>query len=203
MVIAASNCSELRGAALSDVIVCIFSSSPLQRGVNRQCAWEQRRLIGGDADLTVQQDTNSDRHQFQDGKGAGYGDELPAIKRYLAMREYKLPWLFVSERGQPLTRRALNYLMRVIAADAGLPNVHPHTLWQTGALTCARCKTISATRIRAIACVNARVGTAFRRPPEIRVQGPPPRAPRVKSTADSRPCRPLLHEPRRPAASFS
>jgi integrase len=34
------------------------------------------------------------------------GDELRAIKRYLASREDKLPWLFVSERGQPMTRQA-------------------------------------------------------------------------------------------------
>src|ERR1700694_4973754 len=29
------------------------------------------------------------------------GDELRAIKRYLATRTDKLPWLFVSERAQP------------------------------------------------------------------------------------------------------
>src|SRR5438128_2345599 len=34
------------------------------------------------------------------------GDELRAIKRYLATRTDKLPWLFVSERGQPMTRSA-------------------------------------------------------------------------------------------------
>jgi integrase len=34
------------------------------------------------------------------------GDELRAIRRYLATREDRLPWLFISERGQPLTRRA-------------------------------------------------------------------------------------------------
>jgi integrase len=39
-----------------------------------------------------------------------------------------LPWLFVSERGQPMTRQAVNYLIGAIATDAGLPNVHPHTL---------------------------------------------------------------------------
>ena len=33
------------------------------------------------------------------------GDELRAIKRYLNTREDKLPWLFVSERGQPMTRK--------------------------------------------------------------------------------------------------
>ena len=32
------------------------------------------------------------------------GDELRAIKRHLAARSDRLPWLFLSERDQPLTR---------------------------------------------------------------------------------------------------
>ena len=56
------------------------------------------------------------------------GDELRAIKRYLAERKDKLPWLFFSERGQPMTRQAVNYLIREAAERAGLKNVHPHTL---------------------------------------------------------------------------
>ena len=56
---------------------------------------------------------------------AGY--ELRAINRYLATRT-ELPWLFVSERGQPLTRQAVNYLIGAAAESAGLKNVHPHTL---------------------------------------------------------------------------
>jgi type 1 fimbriae regulatory protein FimB len=40
------------------------------------------------------------------------GDELRAIKRYLAMGANALPWLFVSERDQPLTRQGVNYLVR-------------------------------------------------------------------------------------------
>ncbi len=56
------------------------------------------------------------------------GDELRAIKRYLATRADALPWLFVSERGQPLTRQAVSYLVAKAAARAGLPGVHPHTL---------------------------------------------------------------------------
>jgi type 1 fimbriae regulatory protein FimB len=36
------------------------------------------------------------------------GDELRAIKRYLATREDRLPWLFVSEREQQFTRQAVN-----------------------------------------------------------------------------------------------
>ena len=56
------------------------------------------------------------------------GDELRAIKRYLATREDRLPWLFVSERGQQLERTSVFYLVRRAAADAGLPDVQPHTL---------------------------------------------------------------------------
>jgi type 1 fimbriae regulatory protein FimB len=56
------------------------------------------------------------------------GDELRAIKRYLATREDKLPWLFISERGQPLTRQAVFYIIRQAAERAGLQDVHPHTL---------------------------------------------------------------------------
>src|SRR5487761_2700578 len=41
------------------------------------------------------------------------GDELRAIKRHLATRTDRLPWLFLSERGQPLTRSSVQYLVRV------------------------------------------------------------------------------------------
>jgi len=56
------------------------------------------------------------------------GDELRALKRHLARRTDALPWLFVSERGQPLTRQAVNYLLAVAAARAGLAPVRPHML---------------------------------------------------------------------------
>ena len=56
------------------------------------------------------------------------GDELRAIKRYLRRRESHLPWLFLSERGQPLTRQSVSYLVRVAAERAGLESVHPHML---------------------------------------------------------------------------
>src|SRR5207253_793455 len=56
------------------------------------------------------------------------GDELRAIRRYLATRSDALPWLFVSERGQPFTRGAVNYLISVAGESAGLKNVHPHML---------------------------------------------------------------------------
>jgi type 1 fimbriae regulatory protein FimB len=56
------------------------------------------------------------------------GEELRAIKRYLATRSDRLPWLFVSERSQSLTRQSVNYLIAAAATRAGLPSVHPHML---------------------------------------------------------------------------
>jgi site-specific recombinase XerD len=56
------------------------------------------------------------------------GDELRAIKRYLATRADKLQWLFLSERGQPMTRQSVNYLIRTAGESAHLRNVHPHML---------------------------------------------------------------------------
>jgi len=56
------------------------------------------------------------------------GDELRAIRRYLAMRGDGLPWLFLSERNHPLTRQAVNDLLAVAARRAGLAPVHPHML---------------------------------------------------------------------------
>lgn len=56
------------------------------------------------------------------------GDELRAIKRYLATRDDKLPWLFVSERGQPMTRQAVNYIIREAGVRAKLGRVWPHML---------------------------------------------------------------------------
>jgi type 1 fimbriae regulatory protein FimB len=44
------------------------------------------------------------------------GDRLRAIKRYCALRTDALPWLFISERAQPLTRQTVNYLVAVLHA---------------------------------------------------------------------------------------
>ncbi|WP_207630346.1 tyrosine-type recombinase/integrase [Paracoccus xiamenensis] len=71
------------------------------------------------------------------------GDELRAIKRWLARRDDALPWLFVSERKLPLTRQAVNYIVGTAGTRAGLevfihicfatPAVSP---WQTRAAIC-------------------------------------------------------------------
>ncbi len=56
--------------------------------------------------------------------------ELRAIKRYLKQRgDSQLPWLFLTERGDQLTRFALNYLVRIAGERANLGfAVHPHML---------------------------------------------------------------------------
>ncbi len=56
------------------------------------------------------------------------GDELRALKRYLAMRVDKLPWLFVSERECQMVRRAVNHIIAAAGKRAGLGHVHPHML---------------------------------------------------------------------------
>lgn len=56
------------------------------------------------------------------------GDELRALKRYLATRDDHLPWLFVSERQTALTRQAVNYIIKEAGERAGLGHVHPHML---------------------------------------------------------------------------
>jgi type 1 fimbriae regulatory protein FimB len=56
------------------------------------------------------------------------GDELRAIKRHLGNRTDALPWLFLSERKQPLTRQSVNYLIATAAERTELPPVHPHML---------------------------------------------------------------------------
>jgi len=56
------------------------------------------------------------------------GDELRAIKRYLAAREDNLPWLFLSERHTQLTRQAVNYIVRLAGEKAKLGRVWPHML---------------------------------------------------------------------------
>ena len=56
------------------------------------------------------------------------GDELRAIKRYLATRDDSLPWFFVSEREAQLTRQAINYIVRIAGEKAKLGRVWPHML---------------------------------------------------------------------------
>jgi len=56
------------------------------------------------------------------------GDEVRAIKRYHAIRNDSLPWLFVSERQTQLSRQAISYITRLAGDKAKLGRVWPHML---------------------------------------------------------------------------
>ena len=56
------------------------------------------------------------------------GDELRAIRRYLATRSDILVWFFISYRALPHTRLWVNYLVPPAARRAGLSPVNPHML---------------------------------------------------------------------------
>ena len=56
------------------------------------------------------------------------GDELRAIKRYLASRTDRLPWLFISERGNPADRARRLLPRQHGRRERGPADVHPHTL---------------------------------------------------------------------------
>lgn len=57
------------------------------------------------------------------------GDELRLIRRYRRTRTDALPWVFVSDRGQQMTRRTAQYIVARAGVCAGLEgSVHPHTL---------------------------------------------------------------------------
>lgn len=57
-------------------------------------------------------------------------EELRALKRYLPQRgDARVPWLFLTERGDQFTRFAIHYVVRSTGQRAGLAfPVHPHML---------------------------------------------------------------------------
>ena len=64
------------------------------------------------------------------GARAGYPDEIvDRLPRHgLTARDDKLPWLFVSERGEELTRQGIAYLIREAGKRAKLGHVWPYML---------------------------------------------------------------------------
>jgi type 1 fimbriae regulatory protein FimB len=56
------------------------------------------------------------------------GDELRLLRRYLRTRTDSMPWLFISERGGPLSRHSIIYIVGRTGQLAGLGHVHPHML---------------------------------------------------------------------------
>jgi len=56
------------------------------------------------------------------------GDELRLMRRYLRIRRDDLPWLFISERMQPLSDRSVRVIVTNAGGAARLGHVHPHML---------------------------------------------------------------------------
>lgn len=56
------------------------------------------------------------------------GDELRLLRKYLRTRNLNLPWLFLSERGGPLSRHTVIYTIDQAAKKAGVEHVTPHML---------------------------------------------------------------------------
>lgn len=58
------------------------------------------------------------------------GDELRLLRRYLRVRgvNQQMPWLFLSERGSPLSRHTVIYTTNQAAQKADLGHITPHML---------------------------------------------------------------------------
>lgn len=56
------------------------------------------------------------------------GDELRALRRLQAEQRESCAWVFMSERGAPLTTSAVRAIVSRAGDEAGLENVHPHML---------------------------------------------------------------------------
>jgi type 1 fimbriae regulatory protein FimB len=53
-------------------------------------------------------------------------DEVKALRTYLRTREHESPVLFPSNRGDPISRRTLDWLMKTYGAAANLPPAKQH-----------------------------------------------------------------------------
>jgi integrase len=56
------------------------------------------------------------------------GDEVRALRRLQSEQREDCAWVFMSERGAPLTIRSAHAIIARAGDEAGLQNVHPHML---------------------------------------------------------------------------
>lgn len=56
------------------------------------------------------------------------GTTLRTLRAHLRARTDKQPWVFISERGAPLTRQGLYSLIGAMAKRVGMDHTHPHML---------------------------------------------------------------------------
>jgi site-specific recombinase XerD len=60
---------------------------------------------------------------------ASEGDEIRALRRLQRETPHKSPYVFVSERGSPMTRLGFHHLVQRLGKAAGMTfNAHPHML---------------------------------------------------------------------------
>lgn len=65
------------------------------------------------------------------GKPAAHpieGDELRVLRRLRSEQDADTRWIFMSERGAPITERTAAHVIARAGDEAGLGNVHPHML---------------------------------------------------------------------------
>ena len=75
------------------------------------------------------------------------GDEVRMIRAYLRERKFDTQWLFVGERGDQLSRHAIQYIVRQAATRARCV-IPAATTSPNAARSFARCRTTWATRTR-------------------------------------------------------
>ena len=66
------------------------------------------------------------------------GADLRAIRRSLNTRNDASLWLFLNERGQPVTRRSVNHIIEKVSLRTGLSTVHPQMLRDLGGFYLAK-----------------------------------------------------------------
>jgi integrase len=83
-----------------------------------------------DMTVTVERKKGSRRtvQPIERMKGQPLLDEVKAIKSWLEDRHDNSPYFFVSRKGGRLDRTAIWRAVKAVSADAGLPEVWPHTL---------------------------------------------------------------------------
>ena len=132
-----------------DRVIDVLGELVAQFGTNFILGLADVAVCGGEEAIDIRRDDVSfDRSTLWvrrlKGSNSGMhpleGDELRAIRRYLATRDGRylatrddgLPWLFVSERQSKLTRFTVNYLVDRTAKLAGFDNLHPLRLRLSG-----------------------------------------------------------------------
>lgn len=86
--------------------------------------WEQIDFSKGHLHVKRLKDGIDSVHTMQ-------GDEIRALRQLQREQQPPSAFVFCSERGGPMTRFAVNKMIRKAGNEAGIPNCHPHQLRHT------------------------------------------------------------------------